>query len=81
METEFRASNGFHKTKKPVNKIILFPIDRNSYSTSQSERFIKKIRFHYAKKLLSSAGISKKHVKKIASNSRREVTLQRTASP
>ena len=49
--------------KKAVNKIILFPIDINSDSTSQNEGFVKKIRFHYAGKLLSPAGISKKHVK------------------
>ena len=49
--------------KKAVNKIILFPIDINSGSTSQNERFVKKIRFHYTGKLLSHAEISKKHVK------------------
>ena len=49
--------------KKAVNKIILFPIDINSDSTSQNEGFVKKIRFHYAGKLLSPSGISKKHVK------------------
>ena len=62
-ETEFRANNGFHKQKKAVNKIIPFPIDINSDSTSQNKEFIKKIRFHYAGKLLSPAGISKKNVK------------------
>ena len=50
--------------KKAANKIILFPIDRNSDSTSQNEGFVKKIRFHYAEKLLSPAGISKKIRKK-----------------
>ena len=50
--------------KKAVNKRILFPIDRNSDSTSQNERFVKKIRFHYAEKLLSPAGLSKKNRKK-----------------
>ena len=49
--------------KKAVNKIIPFPIDINSDSTSQNKEFIKKIRFHYAGKLLSPAGISKKNVK------------------
>ena len=49
--------------KKAANKRILFPIDRNSDSTSQNEGFVKKTRFHYAEKLLSSAGISKKLVK------------------
>ena len=49
--------------KKVVNKIILFPIDINPDSTSQNEGFIKKIRFHYAGRLLSPAGISKKYVK------------------
>ena len=44
--------------EKAVNKIILFPIDTNSDSTSQNEGFVKKIRFHYAGKLLSPAGIS-----------------------
>ena len=48
---------------KALNKIILFPIDINSDSTSQTEGFVKKIRFHYGGKLLSHAGISKKHVK------------------
>ena len=48
------------RRKKAVNKIILFPIDRNSHSTSQNERFIKKMLFHYAKRLLSPVGISKK---------------------
>ena len=43
---------------KAVNKIILFSIDINSDSTSQNEGFVKKIRFHYAGKLLSPAGIS-----------------------
>ena len=60
METDFRANNGFHKQKKPVNKAILFLIDRNSDSNRQNERFVKKIRFYYAEKLLSPAGISKK---------------------
>ena len=51
--------------KKAVNKIILFPIYINSDSTSNNEGFVKKIRFHYAdaEKLLSPAGISKKHEK------------------
>ena len=47
--------------KKAVNKRILFPIDRNSDSNSQNEGFVKKIHFHYAEKLLSLAGISKKN--------------------
>ena len=46
--------------KKAVNKKILFPIDKNFDSTSQNEGFVKKIRFKYAEKLLSPAGISKK---------------------
>ena len=62
-EREFRANNGFHKQKKAVNKLILFPIDIISDSTSQNETFVQKIRFHYAKKRLAPAGISKKHVK------------------
>ena len=49
--------------KKVVNKIILFPIDKNSDSTSQNEGFVKKIRFHYAEKLLSPAENLKKLVK------------------
>ena len=53
----------FTRRKKPVNKRILFPIDKNSDSTSQNEGFVKNIRFHYAEKLLSPAGISKKPVK------------------
>ena len=42
---------------------ILLPVDINSDSTSQNEGLVKKIRFHYAGKLLSPAGISKQHVK------------------
>ena len=49
--------------KKAVNKIILFPIDINSDSTNQNEGFVKKIRFHYAGKLLSPGRISKKKKK------------------
>ena len=45
--------------RKALNKRILFPIDRNSDSTSQNEGFVKKIRFHYAGKLLSPTGLSK----------------------
>ena len=63
-ETDFRASNGFHKQKKTVNKRTLFPIGRNSDSISQNEGFVKKIRFHFAEKLLSPAEISKKTRKK-----------------
>ena len=51
---DFRANDGFHKQE------ILFSIDRNSDSTSQNEGFVKKIRLHYAEKLLSPAEISKK---------------------
>ena len=50
------------RRKKAVNKRIL--IDRNSDSTNQHEGFVKKIRFHFAEKLLSPAGISKKTRKK-----------------
>ena len=50
--------------KTAVNKRILFPIDRNSDSTIQNEGFVKRICFHYAEKLLSPAGISKKTRKK-----------------
>ena len=64
MKTEFTANNGFQEQKKAVNKRILFLIDKNSDSTSQNEGFIKKIRFHYAEKLLSRAGISKKKQQK-----------------
>ena len=62
-ENNFRVGNGFYKQKKAVNKRILFPIDRNPDSTSQNEEFVKKIRFDYAEKLLSSAEMSKKLVK------------------
>ena len=48
--------------KKAVNKKILFSIDRNFESTNQNEGFVKKIRFYYAEKLLSPAGISRKTV-------------------
>ena len=50
--------------KKVVNKRVLFPIGRNSDSSSQNEGFGKKICFHYAENLLSPAGISKKTCKK-----------------
>ena len=50
--------------KKAVNKRILFPIDKNSDSTSQNERFVKQIRSHYTKNLLSPTEISKKTRKK-----------------
>ena len=45
--------------KKAVNKRILFSIDRNSDSNSPNKGFVKKIRFYYAGKLISPAGISK----------------------
>ena len=65
METKFNANNGFHKQKKKtVNKRILFPIERNSDSTSLNEGFVIKIRFHFSEKMLSRAGISKKTRKK-----------------
>ena len=50
--------------KKAANKRILFPIDRNSDSTSQNKGFVKNMRFHCAEKLLSLAGISRKTRKK-----------------
>ena len=68
----FHCNNGFHKVE---NKKILFPLDKNSDSISQNKGFVKKIRFHYAKKLLSPVGISKNKPLKMASNNRREVTL------
>ena len=37
METDFRAINAFQKQKKAVNRRILFPLDKNSDSTSQNE--------------------------------------------
>ena len=43
-------------------KGFLFPLYKNFDSTSRNERFIKKIRFHYAEKLLSPPGISKETV-------------------
>ena len=46
--------------KKAVNIRILFPIDKNSDSTSQNEGLFTKIRFHYAEKLLSPGVISRK---------------------
>ena len=50
--------------KKAVNKKKLFPIGRKSDSISPNEKFVKKIRFHYAEKLLSPVRMSKKkHVK------------------
>ena len=50
--------------KKAVNKRLLLPIDKNSDSTSQNKGILKKIRFLYAEKLLSSAEISKKTFEK-----------------
>ena len=47
--------------KEAVNKRILFPIDRNSDSTSQNAGFVKKICLHYAEKLLSLGVIPKKN--------------------
>ena len=58
--------------KKTVNKRILFPLDKNSDSTSQNVGFLRKIRFHHAENMLSPAGISEKKLQKIVSNSRRE---------
>ena len=51
-----RANNGFQNQD---NKRILFPEDKHFDSISLNEGFVKKIRFHYAKKLLSPARISK----------------------
>ena len=57
--------------KKAVNKRILFPIEKRSDSTNQNEAFVKKICFHYAKKLLAPTEVSKKNTQKMLSNSRR----------
>ena len=58
VETDFRANNGLRKEEgKAVNKRILFSLNKNSDSTSRNEVFVKNIRFHYAEKLLSPAGI------------------------
>ena len=54
---DFRANNGFRRRKKAVNKVILFPLNKNSDSTSRNEELVKKIRFHDAEKLLSPAEI------------------------
>ena len=48
------------RRKKAVNKKIMFLIDKNFDTTSQNKGFVKKIRVHYSKKLLSPAEISKK---------------------
>ena len=40
VETDFRATNGFLK-KKRKKKRILFPLNKNSDSTSQNEGFVK----------------------------------------
>ena len=50
--------------KNGAKKKILFPINKNSDSTIQNKEFVKKTRFHYADKLLSQPGISKKTSKK-----------------
>ena len=41
----------FTNKKKAGNKKALFPLDKHSDSTSKNERFVKKMRFHQAKKL------------------------------
>ena len=46
------------RRKKAVNKKMLFPLNKNIDSTSRNEGFVKKKHFHYAKKLLSPAGIN-----------------------
>ena len=60
VETDIGANNGFHKQE---NKIMRFPLDKNIDSISQNMGFVKKIRFYYTEKLLSSSGISKKPAK------------------
>ena len=52
METNLELIMTPISRKKAVNKRILFPIDKNSDSTSYNEGFVKKILFHNAKKLL-----------------------------
>ena len=42
-------------------KIALLKNTVSTRLTRQNEGFVKKIRFHYAEKLLSPAGISKKY--------------------
>ena len=64
METGFRANNDFHKQKKDANKRKLFPVYKNSHFASQNESFVKKIIFHYAVKLFSLTGMSKKSRRK-----------------
>ena len=46
METDFRAINAFQKQKKAVNRRILFPLDKNSDSTSQNEDSLKRYSFN-----------------------------------
>ena len=60
METDFRANILVSTSRNVVNERILFPLDKNLDSTIQNEGFVKKMRFHYAKKPLSPAGTSKK---------------------
>ena len=50
--------------KNGAKEKILFPINKNSDSTSQNKGFVKKTRFHYAEKLLSQPGIFEKTSKK-----------------
>ena len=38
-------------------KKFLFPLNKNSYSTSRNDGLFKKVHFHFAEKLLSLAGI------------------------
>ena len=45
------------RRKKAVSKRILFLQNENFDSTSRNDGFVKKIRFHCAKKLLSPEGI------------------------
>ena len=49
--------------KTVVNKVKLFPTDRNSDSINQNEGFVKDMRFNFAKKLLSPAEIDFKESK------------------
>ena len=60
METDFGAKMASTSKKNPIDKIMLFSIDRNSDFTSHNEGFIKNTRFHCAEKLLSPTEISKK---------------------
>ena len=62
--------------KKAVNKKILFPIDKNSDSTSQNQGFVKKISFHYAESCYHRQKYLKKLVKNVFQQQERSYPIK-----